>query len=64
MPRAPLAAISGNRQKHQELTPYLRAKIEGAHQTSASIKTIKTTFEISRQTAEYTIKLTSDRKDA
>jgi DDE superfamily endonuclease/Transposase len=64
MPRAPLAAISGNRQKHQELTPYLRAKIEGAYQTGASISTIKTTFEISRQTAEYTIKLTSDRKDA
>jgi len=64
MPRAPLAAISGNRQKHQELTPYLRAQIEGAYLTGASINTIKTTFEISRQTTEYTIKLASNRKDA
>jgi transposase len=54
-PRTPLRATSGNIGKRKELSPYLRGKILGQHETGRSAHTISQALGIPRRTVRDTI---------
>jgi hypothetical protein len=61
MPRRPLAEISTNISRGEELTPYTRSKIVTLREKDAEIGHISKQVKISRNTIKKTIKADSYR---
>ncbi len=63
MPRRPLATISANIPRGEELTPYTRSKITTLHEDGAEIGDISRRLKISENTIKYTVKTDAQRSE-
>ncbi len=63
MPRRPLATISANIPRKEELIPYTRLKITTLHEDGAKISNILRRLKISENIIKYTIKTDAQRSE-